>query len=251
MTDNYLQSIFGMNVMSPLFPQLSTGKGPSRDPSPTATNSSAHTKTSTQSATLTRTGDSSGPSQHYWTMYQYLGISLPLTIAVILLPLIAGPCFRSVSQQYEVHRRHWRAFFVVLVILYFVGVVCLSTLVVYLRYSSYNDDKNDSFFWEYANLIWCYTVPGMICLVCLVRAFKQRQGRLRWSLQLLIYTMCLVFEIVWTNAIIWTIPWAPVSFLSMVLTSQMGVEWLKRGWTWLSWKTERQSATRYSSVTTV
>jgi peptidoglycan/LPS O-acetylase OafA/YrhL len=217
--DNYSQSIFGMNVKTPLFSHTlkSNASSPSAFPTPT----------------LTTTVDPSAPSQHYWTISQYLEISLPLTMAVILLPLIAGPCFKFASQQYEVHRRHWRALFVVLAACYFVGLILLLSI------------SSDWLLY----LCLCYTVLGKICLVRVVRAHRQKQGRLRWSLQLLTFLACLFLE---TGLLVHVeVPWGLLQYLSIFLTSKTGVRWLKRKWTWLSWKTKRQSAAGHSSVTTV
>lgn len=234
-TDNSLQSIFGMNVKNPLFPRLTLASTPNH----TTTHSPTHT-------TPTSTADLSGPSQHYWTMSQYLEISLPLTAAVILLPLIAGPCFRCASQQYEVHRQHWRALFVVLVILYFLGAVGMAVVLAYRRTS-----WTDTFNWESAYLIWCYPVLGALCVFRLVRAYRQKQSRFKWSLQLLIFAACLTLDVVITDSVDDDVPFALVLLLSLFLMSKICVRWLKRGWTWLSWKTRRQSATGYSSITVV
>ncbi|KAG9529366.1 hypothetical protein KCU93_g3504, partial [Aureobasidium melanogenum] len=108
---SFIASIFGMNVKEPLFP-------PSKPKHASKTTTTTHTISSTPTASV----DPSQPSQHYWTMSQYLEISLPLTVGVILLPLIAGPWLRLASQQYDVNRRHWRALFVVFSACYFVGL---------------------------------------------------------------------------------------------------------------------------------
>ena len=233
--DHFLKSIFGMNVKDPLFPSPYENRHSvtSRFPTPTSTADPIY----------------SGPSQHYWSMWQYLVISLPLTAAVttvILLPVIAGPCFKFLSQQYETHRRHWRAYSVVLAVCYVVSVVFMAVFVVYLR-------SDDAFYYqlELVYLIWCYSVLGTICVVRVVHAYRQKQGRLRWFLQLLISTACLMFDLFLASRM----SWALVSLMSLSLTSETGVRWLKggrtwfiRGWTWLSWKTRRQSATGYASV---
>lgn len=235
-----------MNVKNPLFPQLSLTSHPTHTSAHTPTHTTTPTRTSTHSATSTSTVDSSGPSQHYWTMSQYLEISLPLTAAVILLPLIAGPCFRSASQQYEVNRRHWRALLVVLVILYFIGAVGLAVVLAYRRNS-----WTDSYHWELAYFIWCYPILGALCLFHLVRAYRQKQSRFKWSLQLLIYAICLTLDALITYTVIDDVPLALVLLLSLFLTSNICVRWLKRGWTWLNWNTRRESANGYSSITTV
>jgi ABC-type glycerol-3-phosphate transport system permease component len=220
-----------MNVQTPLFPQPS--------------NSVA--SLSNVSSTLAATDDLSGPSQHYWNMSQYLEISLPLMMAVILLPLVAGPCLRFASQQYEVHRRHWRALYVALAACYFVCLVSL-TVASYLLFDPKvrsNDDLHIAYF------IWSYSVLGMVCAVCMVRAYRRKQGRLRWSLQLLILTICLMPDVFAKGAVVTAVPWALLPFLSMFCTSNTGDRWINRGWTWLSWQTRRQSAIGCSSVTTV
>ncbi|KAG9549459.1 hypothetical protein KCU71_g6359, partial [Aureobasidium melanogenum] len=67
---SFIASIFGMNVKEPLFP-------PSKSRSKTA--SKTTTTTPTISSIPIASVDPSQPSQHYWTMSQYLEISLPLT----------------------------------------------------------------------------------------------------------------------------------------------------------------------------
>jgi len=213
-----------MNVKNPLFPPPSNKKGHTpRTPTPTSTHTRANTPTPTP--------DLSGPSQHYWTMSQYLEISLPLTMAVILLPLIAGPCFRYMSQQYEIHRRHWRALFVVLAACYFISLI----VMFYLRLISD--------IWVFVYLLTSYSVLGTVCMVRVVRAYRGKQGRLRRSLQLLALLIFLTADL-----FISTLPWANVSFLFMFLTSQTGIRWLKGRWTWFSWKTKRQSVAGYTTV---
>jgi hypothetical protein len=212
-----------MNVKTPLFP-------------PHRSKTKASASSASPAPTPTATVDSSGPSQHYWTVSQYLEISLPLTAAVIVLPLIAGPCFKFASQQYEAHRRHWRAFFVVLVACYFVGLIIMSCM-----------RSNGWILLAYIGS--CYPVLGMICVVRVVRSYRQKQGRLRWSLQLLTLPFVWMLDIGWFVDI--GVPWSLVQYLSILLTSKMGIKWLKRRWTSLSWKTRRQSSVGYSSITTV
>jgi len=204
-----------MNVKTPLFPShTSKGKTSSSSASP--------------APTLIIPVDSSGPSQHYWTMPQYLEISLPLTSAVILLPLIAGPCFRFASQQYEAHRHHWRALFVVLAACYFISLII-----------TYYIGNSQIFYY----LLTSYSILGTVCMVRVVRAYRGKQDRLRRSLQLLALLICLTVDL-FTSIL----PWANVSFLFMFLTSQTGIRWSKGRWTWLSWKTKRQSVVGYTSV---
>lgn len=204
-----------MNVKTPLFPHPSKSKVSSSSASPTP-------------APIPSV-DMSGPSQHYWTMPQYLAISLPLTAIVILLPLIAGPCFKFVSQKYAMQLRQWQALFVGLVASYFVGLIVVYAMGPSVIYYSVS-----------------YSVLGSICMVRVVRAYRRKQGRLRRSVQLLTMTICLVLDLG-----LRVLPWALVSFLVIFLTSKTGIRWLNRVWNWLSWKTRRQSTSRHSSIATV
>jgi len=204
-----------MNVKTPLFPHVGRSKR--------------------SSLTSTTTDDLPVPSQHYWTMSQYLEISLPLTAAVILLPLIAGPIFRFTKQQYERHTLYWRASFVLLAACYFMGLIVLYEL--HPLGSVY----------PFVYLWISYPLLGAIWIERMMHAYKHKQDRLRRSLQVLTF---LVFLMIDLFAII-AIPWVLVALLFMFLMSEMGMRWLKGMWTWLSWKTRRQSGAGYSSVTTV
>ncbi|CAD0088216.1 unnamed protein product [Aureobasidium mustum] len=213
--------------------------------------------TSTPTSTVTANVDPSEPSQHYWTMSQYLEISLPLTVGVILLPLIVGPWFRLASQQYEVHRRHWRALFVVFCACYVIGLLAVYYFSRYLgshfyffyrRYPHRNWGVAGMDMFGFVYIITSYPISGIIGIVRTVSAYRKGEGRWRWSLQLLTVAVCLVLEFVaWWSYVPWTI----VPFLYMFLTSKTGVRYLKRIWTWLSWKSRRQSATQNSPGTTV
>ncbi|KAH0364805.1 hypothetical protein KCU65_g6505, partial [Aureobasidium melanogenum] len=97
---SFVASIYGMNVTDPLFPPLKTNLA----------STIASASNVTPSSTL-----ASGPSQHYWTMSSYLKLALSLTAAVILLPLIAGPCYRGMSQQSETFTQQWRTLYMVYV----------------------------------------------------------------------------------------------------------------------------------------
>lgn len=65
---------------------------------------------STAAALLNATTNSTAPSDapnprtHNWTFYQYWSVSVPVTIATILIPLVAYPAYRSL-----VHVFYWRA----------------------------------------------------------------------------------------------------------------------------------------------
>lgn len=119
-------------------------------------------------------------------MSQYLEISLPLTVGAILLPLIAGPWLRLASQQYEVHRRHWRALFVVSSACYFIGII----IVFYVNRSL---DYNTILILLY--FLMSYPVSGIIGVVRTVSAYRNSKGRLRWSLQLLTFTLCCLLDV--------------------------------------------------------
>jgi hypothetical protein len=212
-----------MNVKTPLFSHASKSDASSPSASPTP----AHVTTA----------DSSGPSQHYWTMSQYLEISLPLTTAVILLPLIAGPCFKFCSQQYEVHRRHWRALFVVFIACYSVVLIGL-VIMVYIRHS---------LTWWKVYMYWTYLFYAANLGVHALRASSQKQYLAISLLLLLIFMVCMMLEHFYPMRA----PWAIIALWYMFLTSKMGVRWVKRFWTWLSWETRRQTVTQYSSVATV
>jgi hypothetical protein len=214
-----------MNVKTPLFQHHS--------------NSKASSSSASLVPTPTDTVDSSGPSQHYWDISQYLEISLPLTSVVILLPLIAGPCFRFVSQQYGVHRRHWRALFVVLVACYFVCLVCLVVI------SSLAPDSDLVLVY----FIWSYPVLGTVCIVRVVRAYRMKQRRWRWSLRLLTLITCITLDVLYISPTWTAVPWALVSFLSMLPTPRFAVMWLSLKYT--TWITRKHFGTGYPSVTTV
>lgn len=219
-----------MNVKEPLFP-------PSKPKHASKTTTTSHTISSTPTASI----DLSGPSQHFWTMSQYLEISLPLTVGVILLPLIAGPWLRLASQQYDANRRHWQALFVVFSACYFVGLF----VAYYIGSSSYDTGNN-----YIANFVYTaasYSVSGLIGIARTVGAYRNNKGRLRWSIQLLTVGICLPVDVV----TITYVPWFIFPFVYIFLTSQMGIECFRRIWTWLSWKNKRQPGAESSLGTTV
>ncbi|KAG9693172.1 hypothetical protein KCU95_g11117, partial [Aureobasidium melanogenum] len=227
---SFIASIFGMNVKEPLFP-------PSKPKHASKTTTTSHTISPTPTASV----DSSGPSQHFWTMSQYLEISLPLTVGVILLPLIAGPWLRLASQQYDANRRHWQALFVVFSACYFVGLF----VAFYIGSSSYDTGNN-----YIANFVYTaasYSVSGLIGIARTVGAYRNNKGRMRWSIQLLTVGICLPVDVV----TITYVPWFIFPFVYIFLTSQMGIECFRRIWTWLSWKNKRQPGAESLLGTTV
>lgn len=211
-----------MNVTDPLFPHPS--------------NSSAASTTVPAPKTFltsTATADSSEPTQHYWTMSSYLAISLPLTTVVVVLPLIAPPCFRFVLQQYDRHRRHWRACYVVCIVLYFIVLIAL-------YYSQWD------MCWL-AYMFMGYTVVGMNIYGRVVMAYRIRRARFRWSLALCTMAPCISMDLFLDLSL----PWVLVPFSYILLMSTVGVQWLERAWTWLSGKAKRQSVAVKLSPSTV
>ncbi|KAH0175161.1 hypothetical protein KCU67_g383, partial [Aureobasidium melanogenum] len=225
---SFIASIFGMNVKEPLFP-----------PPWSKHASKTTTTTRTIPSTPTASVDPSQPSQHYWTMSQYLEISLPLTVGVMLLPLVAGPWLRLVLQQYDVNRRHWRALFVVFSACYFVGL-----LVAFYIGSVGYENGNDYI----ANLVYLaasYSVSGIIGITRTVGAHSKNS--LIWSLQLLTTAACVILDVVTVTYV----PWFIFPFVYIFLTSRMGIRYFRRIWTWLSWKNKRQSGVESLLGTTV
>ncbi|KAG9587880.1 hypothetical protein KCU77_g9802, partial [Aureobasidium melanogenum] len=161
---SFIASIFGMNVKEPLFP-------PSKPKHASKTTTTSHTI----SPTPTASADSSGPSQHYWTMSQYLEISLPLTVGVILLPLIAGPWLRLASQQYDINRRHWRALFVVFSACYFVALF----VAFYIGSRGWDEEDWDNWIATWVYLAAGYSVIAIIGIARTVAAYRNKKGRLR------------------------------------------------------------------------
>jgi hypothetical protein len=213
--DNYSKSIFGMNVKEPLFPGPSDSK---------ASISSPFLK-SAPSVTV----DPSEPSQHYWTISQYLEISLSLTTAVILLPLIGGACFRWTIQKFNEAYLRQLALFVVFAPSYLTSIIVL-----------YATDP-------VAYLGWSYAVLGLTCVIRVVWAYGRKESRLRWSILLLIFSVCLVLEFKVKVQVLWAL--VPCAY--MFLTSRMVIRSLKRRGNWFSWRSSRQSVTHNPGVTLV
>jgi len=227
-----------MNVKEPLFP-------PSKPKHTSKTTTTTHTISSTPAASV----DPSQPSQHYWTMSQYLEISLPLTVGVILLPLIAGPWLRLASQQYDVNRRHWRALFVVLSACYFVGLF-VTFYIGSIGSRSENHDYSATYYDYIATLVYLaagYSVTAVIGIARTVSAYRNKKGRLRWTLLLLMTGPFVVADLT-THGYV---PYAIFPYLYMFITSKMSVRYLKGTWSRLSGKDKRQSVAQYTSVTQV
>jgi len=176
--------------------------------------------------------------QHYWTMSSYLEISLPLTTAVIVLPLIAPPCFRFVLQKYEQHHRHWHALVVISIIWYFIAIIVVFYAVIPTPYLMV--------YFRPLYFSISYSVIGMVGLIRMVQAYKGGTGRLRWSLQMVVMILCLLADL-----FVPYIPWALLTYLHMFLTSSTGVRWLKQAWFWLSKKVRSQVVVQKLSGTTV
>jgi hypothetical protein len=214
---DHSQSIFGMNVQEPLFP-------------PSNSRSSA-SPISAPSTTI----DLSEPSQHYWTIPQYLWISLPLTAIVILLPMIGDPCWRLTIQLYAKVVDRSRATVAVSAPCFLVsGIVIFST--------PFADGFSVMLY-----IILSYGVLSAICLIRLLTAYEDKKGRLICSIQLLTLSICIVLEF----TINLQSPLVFVPWVYLFLTSKMVIRWFKRGWTWLTWKTRKQSVSQYQAVTTV
>lgn len=212
-----------MNVKDPLFPHSSISTD-----SPTPASAPSVVPVPTTIA------ESSEPTQHYWTMSSYLAISLPLTTVVVVLPLIAPPCFRFLLQKYERHRRHWHALIVVSILWYFIA----TTSLFYTGGWIYN--------WL-AYLFMGYLVLCMIGLTRVIQAYRAGNGRIRWSLQMILMGMC-----VWADlAEVLDIPWALVTYLYMFLTSNMSIKWLRGSWFWLDKRMRSLHRTSELSNTTV
>ncbi|KAG9963992.1 hypothetical protein KCU61_g3062, partial [Aureobasidium melanogenum] len=232
---SFIASIFGMDVKEPLFP-------PSKSRSKTA--SKTTTTTPTISSIPIASVDPSQPSQHYWTMSQYLEISLPLTVGVILLPLIAGPWLRLASQQYDVNRRHWRALFVVFSACYFVGLL----VAFYIGSRSYDTRNYSDYIATMLYLAAGYSVTAVIGIARMVGASRNKKGRLRWTLLLLMSGAFVVADL---SSLGGYVPYAIFPYLYMFMTSKMSVRYLKRTWSRLNRKDKRQSVAQYTSVTQV
>lgn len=81
--------MFGMNIKDPLFP--------------------SHLKPSNDS-------NSSSPSPHLWSVAQFLYISVALSAATFVLPVIGGPVFRSTLRSFNRYRVYWRVAVLVFVL---------------------------------------------------------------------------------------------------------------------------------------
>lgn len=158
-----------------------------------------------------------------------------------MLPLIAGPWLRLASQQYEVHRRHWRALFVLFSACYFVGLF----VAFYVKLGILVDGGFDVSTVIY--LVASYSVSGSIGIARTVSAYRNNEGRLRWSLLLLAVAPLVVVDLLSTGYV----PYAIFLFVYMFLTSEAGVRYWRRTWAWLSWKNKRQSAATQNLLGTI
>lgn len=194
---------------------VSTGATTSWSTRPTATKSST-----TPSATLSPT-NSDNP--HLFNMSRYLEIALPMTAAVIIVPLIIGPLVRFFLQTASHYSSYWRILCVIGALSYF-GIVYgllwprLDFNVLFLGgladfYLDWRFWYRCAFqtscettamrSWKYAlaYLLLVVSVLGFIVFYKLVHAYKGKRGRVKWSLFLVLVTLCLFFEIRFT----WTL----------------------------------------------
>jgi hypothetical protein len=104
---------------------------------------------------------------HLWSFKSYWYITIPLTIATIFLPLVAGAIFRTVSRFLYRYRTSWRLittiFAIVLAAILFVVAELQSELT-----------------WEAFDIVTsiCLGIPA---LYGLGRAILRKQNRLIWS----------------------------------------------------------------------
>lgn len=79
------------------------------------TNSSALTQSGVH-AIVSAINALSSPSTHLWSFKQFWYIAAAVTIVTILLPLVAGPIFRTTLQSFYYYKPYWRISLFVLVL---------------------------------------------------------------------------------------------------------------------------------------
>lgn len=141
--------------------------------------------------------DDDDDGQHYFTMAQYLKVALPMTGAVIILPLIIGPLVRFSMQKALYYRRSWRVLSLLGALLYF-------GLVYGFLYWYHDKCKHGCpEFWFYSRnyvtfviyLVLVAGTLGTISIVQLFRAYKKKMERRRWTIFAALVVGCIIGEL--------------------------------------------------------
>lgn len=189
----WLQTLFGMNVSDPLFPQPSgDNKGPST--------SSRIRATTTSSTIATPTTPIAGSDRgaHLWTVPLYLEVALPMTAGVILLPLVIGALIRLCVQFAYRHQYYWRP------LVFIAGLCYLGLLYGFLYW--YSDDCSDSTCpdpWFYARNYTAFVTHWVLVAVSLgpvtiykiFTAYKHKRHQRGWTLFGMLVVICVFTEL--------------------------------------------------------
>ncbi|KAH7317901.1 hypothetical protein BKA65DRAFT_570474 [Rhexocercosporidium sp. MPI-PUGE-AT-0058] len=167
-----MTSFYGMNVSDPIWP--SSKSDPTKDSSPnTAARNvmelpgNSSTFSTEQTSAIVSAIQSSG--SHLWTFQSYWYTTVPVTVATIIIPMIIGVIFRSLSRFAFYYRGYWR----LIVISGLLVFVAMSD--IFMNVLSYTADF-------YATIWLAITTAllGLSAVVLICRAFMKKRHRLIW-----------------------------------------------------------------------
>jgi hypothetical protein len=152
-----------MNLIDPLW---RTADGQNSTPN-VIVPSSSDSSLFTQNQTASIVNAIMGSGTHLWSFKSYWYITIPLTIATIFLPLVAGAIFRAVSRFLYRNRTSWRLLGTIFAIV-LAAIFCVV------------EGIGGDITWGVFNIVTtiCLGIPA---LYGLGRAILRKQNRLIWS----------------------------------------------------------------------
>ena len=127
---------------------------------------------------------------HLWTLQSYWYVTFPVTIATIIVPMVIGIIFRSVSRFAFHHRGYWRLF------------VVTGIAIVELMF----DIVTNIYGMQTIALIAVTAVLGLTACVLVYISLVKKKHRLRWcgfTISVAIYPILLVYPFGWAANVLY------------------------------------------------
>ncbi|KAL2065254.1 hypothetical protein VTL71DRAFT_2923 [Oculimacula yallundae] len=138
---------------------------------------------------------------YLWTFQTYWKATIPITIGTIMVPLVIGNVFRSLSRFAFDYRGHWRIIVIITIILSFKGLTAISVKYAYKG------------FWHLVYTL-CLAVPALFLTA---KSLVRRQHRRIWfGFMASIVFYVLVWVLGAFEKFIHVVPYIPLAYLLVV-----------------------------------
>lgn len=166
---------------------------------PSSSTANSSQSISTQSNSTQSSSSESSPTQRLWDLRWFVILAVPLVLATIIVPLIAGPFIRWLLQTSLKLRRYWRFFVVPVAVVY---IIC------YYIYLNGHPLVNRILY-----SIWDLSVL-LIGFVWWCKAVRDGERRTKWSLFMAFTLTCtLIDELVTEPFLMGILAWSILFFM--------------------------------------